>query len=71
MARLRSASFHSMGLAASSFAVGPDLACYLPDKKTRPGGETAADESLLGGFPAVNEQTATFYDIQEVCQGRV
>jgi sigma-E factor negative regulatory protein RseB len=30
-----------------------------------------ADESLLGGFPAVNEQTAAFYDIQEVARTRL
>jgi sigma-E factor negative regulatory protein RseB len=49
---------------------GADLACYLPDKKTVLVEKRPADESLLGGFPAVNAQTATFYDIQEVARTR-
>jgi len=49
---------------------GADLACYLPDKKTVLVERRPADESLLGGFPAVNEQTARFYDIQEVARTR-
>jgi sigma-E factor negative regulatory protein RseB len=50
---------------------GPDLACYLPDKKTVLVERRPADESLLGGFPAVNQQTAAFYDIQEVGRTRL
>jgi sigma-E factor negative regulatory protein RseB len=50
---------------------GPDLACYLPDKKTVLVERRPADESLLGGFPAVNQQTAAFYDIQEVARTRL
>jgi sigma-E factor negative regulatory protein RseB len=50
---------------------GPDLVCYLPDKKTVLVEKRPADESLLGGFPAVNPQTTTFYDIQEVARTRL
>jgi sigma-E factor negative regulatory protein RseB len=50
---------------------GLDLACYLPDKKTVLVERRPADESLLGGFPAVNQQTAAFYDIQEVARTRL
>jgi sigma-E factor negative regulatory protein RseB len=50
---------------------GPDLACYLPDKKTVVVERRPADESLLGGFPAVNAQTEAFYDIQEVARTRL
>jgi sigma-E factor negative regulatory protein RseB len=50
---------------------GADLACYLPDKKTVLVEKRPADESLLGGFPAVNQQTASFYDIQEVARTRL
>jgi sigma-E factor negative regulatory protein RseB len=50
---------------------GPDLACYLPDQKTVLVERRPADESLLGGFPAVNQQTAAFYDIQEVARTRL
>ncbi len=45
---------------------GSSLACYLPDKRTVVVEQRPAAESLVG-FPAVNEQTATFYDIREVC----
>ena len=50
---------------------GPDLACYLPDKKTVLVEKRPADESLLGGFPAINTQTASFYDIQELQRTRL
>src|SRR3984893_8893555 len=36
---------------------GAELACYLPDKKPVLVEKRPADESLLGGFPAVNPQT--------------
>jgi sigma-E factor negative regulatory protein RseB len=45
---------------------GADLACYLPDKKTVLVEKRPADESLLVGLPAINAQTASFYDIKEV-----
>src|SRR6201996_6494057 len=45
---------------------GADLACYLPDKKIVLVEKRPADESLLGGFPAINAQTANFYEIQEI-----
>jgi sigma-E factor negative regulatory protein RseB len=49
---------------------GSNLACYLPDKRTvlvetRPPGE-----SLLVGFPTINERPAN-YDIKEVAQTRL
>jgi sigma-E factor negative regulatory protein RseB len=50
---------------------GADLACYLPDKKTVLVEKRPADESLLGGFPAINAQTASFYDIKEVDRTRL
>jgi sigma-E factor negative regulatory protein RseB len=50
---------------------GQDLACYLPDKKTVLVEKRPPDESLLGGFPAINQQTASFYDIQEVARTRL
>jgi sigma-E factor negative regulatory protein RseB len=49
---------------------GGNLVCYLPDKKTVLVEKRPADESLLGGFPAVNDQTASFYDIEEVARTR-
>src|SRR3979409_41343 len=50
---------------------GLDVACYLPDKKTVLVERRPADESLLGGFPAVNQQTASFYDIRELERTRL
>jgi sigma-E factor negative regulatory protein RseB len=50
---------------------GHDLACYLPDKKTVLVEKRPTDESLLGGFPAVNQQTAPFYEIKEVARTRL
>jgi len=50
---------------------GSDLACYLPDKRTVLVERRPADELLLGGFPAVNAQTASFYEIQEVARTRL
>jgi sigma-E factor negative regulatory protein RseB len=50
---------------------GLDLACYLPDKKTVLVEKRPADESLLAGFPAINLQTASFYDIKEVARTRL
>lgn len=50
---------------------GSDLACYLPDKKMVLVEKRPADESLLGGFPAINDQTASFYEIQEVARTRL
>ena len=45
---------------------GSNLACYLPDKHVVLVEQTPAKVSLLGGFPAINAQTARFYDIKEV-----
>jgi sigma-E factor negative regulatory protein RseB len=45
---------------------GSSLTCYLPDKHVVLVERTPAKVSLLSGFPAINEQTARFYDISEV-----
>src|SRR5579859_3299816 len=45
---------------------GSNLACYLPDKRTVLVESRPPQESLLGGFPTINDQTASFYDIKEV-----
>jgi sigma-E factor negative regulatory protein RseB len=45
---------------------GSSLTCYLPDKHVVLVERTPAKASLLSGFPAINEQTARFYDINEV-----
>lgn len=45
---------------------GSNLVCYLPDKRVVLVEHTPAKISLLGGFPAIDAQTARFYDIQEV-----
>ncbi|MGH8209696.1 MAG: MucB/RseB C-terminal domain-containing protein [Steroidobacteraceae bacterium] len=50
---------------------GSNLACYLPDKHTVLVESRPPEESLLGGFPAINDQTASFYDIKEVDQTRL
>ncbi|MGH8140760.1 MAG: MucB/RseB C-terminal domain-containing protein [Steroidobacteraceae bacterium] len=50
---------------------GADLVCYLPDKRTVLVERRPANESLLGGFPAINQETASFYDIQEVARTRL
>ncbi len=50
---------------------GSNLACYLPDKRTVLVETRPPDESLLSGFPTINEQTASFYDIKEVAQTRL
>jgi sigma-E factor negative regulatory protein RseB len=49
---------------------GGSLACYLPDKRTVVVEQRPAPEPLVG-FPAVNEQTANFYDIKEVARTRL
>ncbi|HVO49143.1 MAG TPA: MucB/RseB C-terminal domain-containing protein [Steroidobacteraceae bacterium] len=49
---------------------GTDLACYLPDKRTVLVERRPPDESLLGGFPAVNAQSVSYYDIREVARTR-
>lgn len=46
------------------------LTCYLPDKHIVLVERTPAKVSLLGGFPAINDQTARFYDIREVARAR-
>ncbi len=50
---------------------GSNLACYLPDKRTVLVETRPAEESLLSGFPTINDQTASFYDIKEVAQTRL
>jgi sigma-E factor negative regulatory protein RseB len=50
---------------------GSDLACYLPDKRTVLVERRPAEEPLLSGIPAINAQTAKFYDIREVAQTRL
>lgn len=45
---------------------GSSLTCYLPDKHVVLVERTPPKASLLSGFPAINEQTARFYDINEV-----
>src|SRR5579872_2093969 len=49
---------------------GASLACYLPDKHVVLVERTPAKVSLLSGFPAIDEQTASFYDIKEVARMR-
>src|SRR5579862_2495950 len=49
---------------------GASLSCYLPDKRTVVVEQRPAPEPLVG-FPAVNEQTANFYDIREVARTRL
>jgi sigma-E factor negative regulatory protein RseB len=49
---------------------GPSLACYLPDKHVVLVERSPAKVSLLSGFPAINDQTARFYDIREVARMR-
>jgi sigma-E factor negative regulatory protein RseB len=44
---------------------GASLACYLPDLRTVLVEQRPSEESLVG-FPTVNDQTASFYDIREV-----
>jgi sigma-E factor negative regulatory protein RseB len=50
---------------------GSNLACYLPDKHTVLVETRPAEESLLSGFPTINDQTASFYAIKEVAQTRL
>jgi sigma-E factor negative regulatory protein RseB len=50
---------------------GSNLACYLPDKRTVLVENRPARESLLSGFPTINDQSASFYDIKEVAQTRL
>jgi sigma-E factor negative regulatory protein RseB len=49
---------------------GSSLTCYLPDKHVVLVEHTPAKVSLLGGFPAIDEETARFYDIKEVARMR-
>lgn len=49
---------------------GPSLTCYLPDKHVVLVERTPAKVSLLGGFPAIDDRTARFYDIKEVARMR-
>jgi sigma-E factor negative regulatory protein RseB len=49
---------------------GANLTCYLPDKRTVVVEQRPQRESLVG-FPALNEQAASFYDIREVARMRL
>jgi sigma-E factor negative regulatory protein RseB len=49
---------------------GSSLACYLPDRRTVLVERRPREESLVG-FPMVDDQTATFYDIREVGRTRL
>jgi sigma-E factor negative regulatory protein RseB len=49
---------------------GSKLVCYLPDKRVVLVERTPAKASLLGGFPALNDRTARFYDIKDVARMR-
>jgi sigma-E factor negative regulatory protein RseB len=49
---------------------GASLTCYLPDKRTVLVEQRPPQESLVA-FPAVNDQTASFYDIREVARTRL
>src|SRR3569832_2368195 len=50
---------------------GPDLACYLHDKKTELVERRSVVESKLGGFSAVKPNTEAFFDIQVVAKTRL
>ncbi|MGH8317645.1 MAG: MucB/RseB C-terminal domain-containing protein [Steroidobacteraceae bacterium] len=50
--------------------IGSRLTCYLPDKHVVLVERTPAKVSFLSGFPAINAQTARFYDIKEVARMR-
>ena len=49
---------------------GDSLSCYLPDKRTVLVEERPPEESLVG-FPAVDAETASSYDIREVARTRL
>lgn len=49
---------------------GASLTCYLPDKRTVLVEQRPPEQSLVG-FPTVNDQTASFYDIREVGHTRL
>jgi sigma-E factor negative regulatory protein RseB len=48
---------------------GANLTCYLPDRRTVLVEQRPPQEPLVG-FPTVNDQTASFYDIREVGRTR-
>ena len=48
---------------------GASLTCYLPDRRTVLVEQRPPQEPLVG-FPAVNDQTANFYEIREVGRTR-
>jgi sigma-E factor negative regulatory protein RseB len=50
---------------------GSRLTCYLPDKHIVLVERSPPKGALLGGFPAINAETARFYDIKEVGRMRV
>jgi sigma-E factor negative regulatory protein RseB len=51
---------------------GPNLECYLPDRRTVLVEEHAAEAPLVGiRLPAVNEKTETYYNIREIGHTRI
>jgi len=49
---------------------GSSLSCYLPDRRTVLVEQHPPQQSLVG-FPTVNDQTASFYEIREVGRARL
>jgi sigma-E factor negative regulatory protein RseB len=49
---------------------GSSLACYLPDQRTVLVEQRPREQPLVG-FPTVNDQTASFYDIRELARTRL
>lgn len=49
---------------------GASLSCYLPDRRTVVVEQRPAQESLVG-FPAFDDQTASFYDIRDMGRARL
>ncbi|HXY76771.1 MAG TPA: MucB/RseB C-terminal domain-containing protein [Steroidobacteraceae bacterium] len=50
--------------------IGSNLTCYLPDKRTVLVEQRPPQQPLVG-FPVVNDQTASFYEIREVARVRL
>lgn len=50
---------------------GTSLTCYLPDKHVVLVEHMLPKNSLLGGVPVVNAETAHFYDIRQVARMRI
>ena len=50
---------------------GPDLTCYLPDKRVVLVEHMLPKGPLLGGLPLIDARTARFYDIRQVAHMRI